>query len=164
MCIRVSPWNSPLICIVAIFHPRLTSPKALTFPCRSQLWFFVLYPFRSPACGPAAQGLARLEELVRKVLDLVDNRVESNLRAISNTMLVELPADRSFTFDEFVSTQQRFQKKQAEQLGIRNEEVREGGKSGVAARIGTRWVNKSKAPTAYARIHGTRIILMNRKS
>ncbi|GFR42148.1 hypothetical protein Agub_g3000 [Astrephomene gubernaculifera] len=70
------------------------------------------------------QGLARLEELVRKVLDLVENRVESNLRAISATMLVELPSDRSFTYDEFVTTQQRFQKKQAEQLGIRNEEVR----------------------------------------
>ncbi len=69
------------------------------------------------------QGLARLEELVRKVVDLVDNRVESNLRAIANTMIVELPSDRSFTYDEFVTTQARFQKKQAEQLAIRNEEV-----------------------------------------
>ncbi|PNH08753.1 Dynein gamma chain, flagellar outer arm [Tetrabaena socialis] len=70
------------------------------------------------------QGLARLEELVRKVVDLVENRVECNLNAIMDTMLVELPADRSFTYEEFVTTQARFQKKQAEQLGIRNEEVR----------------------------------------
>jgi hypothetical protein len=40
------------------------------------------------------QGLARLEELVRKVMDIVDNRVEANLQAIQRTLLVELPADR----------------------------------------------------------------------
>lgn len=69
------------------------------------------------------QGLTRLEELVRKVLDLVDNRVEMNLRAIANTMLVDLPADRSFTYDDFISTQTRFQAGQAKALAIRNEEV-----------------------------------------
>ncbi len=91
------------------------------------------------------QGLARLEELVRKVLDLVENRVESNLRAISGTMLVELPSDRSFTYEEFVTTQQRFQKKQAEQLAIRNEEVGAagagylvGGGTGAGRRAGLR--------------------------
>jgi hypothetical protein len=40
------------------------------------------------------QGLARLEELVRKVMDIVDNRVEANLQVIQHTLLVELPADR----------------------------------------------------------------------
>lgn len=40
------------------------------------------------------QGLARLEELVRKVMDIVDNRVEGNLQTIQNTLLIELPADR----------------------------------------------------------------------
>ena len=40
------------------------------------------------------QGLGRLEELVRKLVDLVENRVEANLQAIRDTMLVELPADR----------------------------------------------------------------------
>jgi dynein heavy chain len=58
------------------------------------------------------QGLARLEELVRKVVDLVDNRVESNLRAIANTMLVDLPNDKSFTYDEFISSQAKFQSQQ----------------------------------------------------
>lgn len=58
------------------------------------------------------QGLARLEELVRKVVDLVDNRVESNLRAIANTMLVDLPNDKSFTYDEFISSQAKFQLQQ----------------------------------------------------
>nr|Q39575.1 RecName: Full=Dynein gamma chain, flagellar outer arm [Chlamydomonas reinhardtii]7KZM_C Chain C, Dynein gamma chain, flagellar outer arm [Chlamydomonas reinhardtii]7KZN_C Chain C, Dynein gamma chain, flagellar outer arm [Chlamydomonas reinhardtii]7KZO_C Chain C, Dynein gamma chain, flagellar outer arm [Chlamydomonas reinhardtii]8GLV_AD Chain AD, Dynein gamma chain, flagellar outer arm [Chlamydomonas reinhardtii]8GLV_AX Chain AX, Dynein gamma chain, flagellar outer arm [Chlamydomonas reinhar len=69
------------------------------------------------------QGLARLEELVRKVVDLTENRVDSNLGAISSTLLVELPTDRSFTYEGFVE-QNRFQKKQAELLAIRNEEVR----------------------------------------
>jgi hypothetical protein len=31
---------------------------------------------------------------VRKVMDIVDNRVEANLQAIQHTLLVELPADR----------------------------------------------------------------------
>ena len=65
-----------------------------------------------------------MEELVRKVVDLVDNRVENNLRAIANTMLVELPSDQSFTYEKFVTTQAVFQRKQAEQLSIRNEEVK----------------------------------------
>eukprot|EP00798_Chlamydomonas_sp_ICE-L_P031303 gene31303-6451_t len=70
------------------------------------------------------QGLARLEELVRKVVDLVDNRMEMNLRQIGSTVLVELPADRSFSYEEFCSAQAKFQKKQGEHLAIRNEEVR----------------------------------------
>jgi len=53
--------------------------------------------------------LARLDELVRKVLDLVDNRVEMNLRAIANTILVDLPTDRSFSYDDFIATQNKFQ-------------------------------------------------------
>lgn len=40
------------------------------------------------------QGLARLEELVRKLTDLVTHRVEANLDAIRDTPLVDLPADR----------------------------------------------------------------------
>lgn len=55
------------------------------------------------------QGLARMEELVRKVVDLVDNRVEMNLRMIANTLLVDLPSDRSFSYEDFVTTQNKFQ-------------------------------------------------------
>jgi hypothetical protein len=70
------------------------------------------------------QSLARLEELVRKIVDLVNNRVEGNLAAIRGTLLVDLPADRSFTYEEFVATQGKFQKRQAETLAIKNEEIR----------------------------------------
>ncbi len=51
-----------------------------------------------PSCLRACRfkaGLVRLEELVRKIVDLLANRVEANLKAIANTMLVELPSDRS---------------------------------------------------------------------
>jgi hypothetical protein len=41
-----------------------------------------------------SQGLARLEELMRKVMDIVDNRVTANLGAITHMLLVQLPADR----------------------------------------------------------------------
>jgi hypothetical protein len=60
-------------------------------------------------CICILQGLARLEELVRKVVDLVDNRVESNLRVLANTLLVDLPSDRSFTYDDFIASQNKFQ-------------------------------------------------------
>lgn len=50
-------------------------------------------------------GLGALEELVRKINDVIDNRVESNLRAVSATRLVDMPRDKSFTFDDFVAHQ-----------------------------------------------------------
>ncbi|CAD7698753.1 unnamed protein product [Ostreobium quekettii] len=69
------------------------------------------------------QGLARLEELVRKINDLVQNRVEANLKAISKTVMVDLPSERSFTYEDFINTQGKFIKKQGEMLGVRNREV-----------------------------------------
>lgn len=61
---------------------------------------------------------------MRKIVDLIQNRIENNMEAIRNTMLIHLPADRSFTYEEFISTQIKFNKKQSETLAIRNEEVR----------------------------------------
>lgn len=65
------------------------------------------------------QGLHRLEELVHKINDLLDNRVEANLQAISKMRLVDLPVDRSFTYEDFVATQAKFVKKQAEVLAVK---------------------------------------------
>lgn len=42
----------------------------------------------------AEQAITRFSELVKKINDLVDNRVEANLRAISRTVLVDLPPDK----------------------------------------------------------------------
>lgn len=49
----------------------------------------------------AEQAIARFDELVRKINDLVDNRVEANLKCISRTVLVDLPPDRCDGFTVF---------------------------------------------------------------
>jgi dynein heavy chain len=71
-------------------------------------------------------GLARLEELIGKMNDMVDNRIEANLKSVSKIALIELPPDRSFTFEDFVSTQARFIKRQTEELVIKNNEIERG--------------------------------------
>ena len=65
------------------------------------------------------QGLARLEELARKVADMLTNRVEANLTASANTRLVDLPGDRSVTADEFVALQAKLVRSQGARLAIR---------------------------------------------
>ena len=70
-------------------------------------------------CLLTLQGLQRLEDLVHKINDLLDNRVEANLQAISKMRLVDLPVDRSFTYEDFVATQAKFVKKQAEMLAVK---------------------------------------------
>ena len=45
--------------------------------------------------GMCCRGLAQLEELVRKLDDMLANRVEANMAATSRMSLVDLPADRS---------------------------------------------------------------------
>ena len=50
---------------------------------------------------------AALEDLIGKTRDLIDNRIERNLKAISQLQLAELPDDESFTLDKFVGVQVR---------------------------------------------------------
>lgn len=68
-------------------------------------------------------GLSKLEQLVTSINHMVESRVESNLKAISKTALVDLPADMSFTFEEFVARQSKFIRKQTDSLVVRNTEV-----------------------------------------
>jgi len=68
-------------------------------------------------------GLHRLEELVHNVNDLVENRIEKNLRIVSKTLLVILPPDRSFTLEEFVGAQQDHVHEQSSILQGKNMEV-----------------------------------------
>ena len=56
---------------------------------------------------------------MRKIKDLIDHRVEANLSSISKMRLVDLADDRSFAYDEFVTPQAKFVRKQAETLAIR---------------------------------------------
>ena len=45
--------------------------------------------------------LRRLDELVTNINDLVEHRIEKNLKTISKTLLVDLPSDGSFTIQDF---------------------------------------------------------------
>lgn len=70
------------------------------------------------------QALSRFEELVSNVNDVLSNRVESNLSMISRMLLISLPADQSFSYDEFVSMQTKFVAKQGSTISVRNQEIR----------------------------------------
>ena len=71
-------------------------------------------------------GLARLEELVAKMNDILENRVEANLKRVARTLFVNLPADQSYTYEAFLSTQARCIKKQTEVIAVRNVEIERG--------------------------------------
>jgi dynein heavy chain len=68
-------------------------------------------------------GLKRLEEMVVKINDIVENRVQKNLKQISRTVLVSLPNERAVTLDEFVVMQELSVKSSTHQLSMRNLEV-----------------------------------------
>lgn len=50
-------------------------------------------------------GLQHLEELVTNINDIIENRIEKNMRIVSKTMLVDLPVDQSFSLEDFVTMQ-----------------------------------------------------------
>ena len=68
-------------------------------------------------------GLQRLEELINKINDMVENRIEKNLKIMSRLNLVDLPKDRSVTLDDFVSMQEANVHIQSEFLKAKNTEV-----------------------------------------
>jgi dynein heavy chain len=51
-------------------------------------------------------GLKKLQELVSCINDIIENRIEKNLKIVSKTLLVDLPEKSSFTVSEFVLMQQ----------------------------------------------------------
>lgn len=72
-------------------------------------------PIRELSCVHAQ----RLNDLVIAVNDIIENRIEKNLRVVSKTKLVDLPIDKSFTLEDFVSCQQEFITHQAAMLQVR---------------------------------------------
>ena len=68
-------------------------------------------------------GLQKLEELVHNINDIIENRIEKNLKTVSKSLLVDLPADRSFTLEDFVMTQEQFIDKRSSQLQGKNVQV-----------------------------------------
>ena len=71
-----------------------------------------------------SKSLQRLDQLVFAVNDIIDNRIENNLRLISNVVLVKLPSDsKPMSLDDFVESQQTHIKNTAEMLISNNLEV-----------------------------------------
>ena len=72
------------------------------------------------------KSLGRLEELIGKMNDAIDNRIEANLKLVAKTKFVDLPDDQSFTVEEFQTTQARFIKQQTDELVVKNVEIERG--------------------------------------
>ena len=68
-------------------------------------------------------GLNRLEEMVMKINDIIENRIRKNLRLITRTILVSLPDDNAMSLEEFVELQESSVKACTHQLAIRNLEI-----------------------------------------
>eukprot|EP00756_Hemistasia_phaeocysticola_P037127 Hpha_TRINITY_DN16680_c2_g13::TRINITY_DN16680_c2_g13_i1::g.182388::m.182388/K10408/DNAH; dynein heavy chain, axonemal len=68
-------------------------------------------------------ALGRLDVVVSQVNNIVHNRIQSNLKFISSTLLVNLPENQSFSLEQFVSLQEKHIKGQSELMDIKNCEV-----------------------------------------
>ena len=69
-------------------------------------------------------GLAKLEQLIININDIMENRIESNLKQLSKTVLVELPVtEKTFPLDDFVELQEAWIREQSKQLKSKNYEV-----------------------------------------
>lgn len=68
-------------------------------------------------------GLEKLQELVTCINDIVENRVEKNLKIVSKTLLVDLPENSSFTVSDFVVMQQSHISGQSRLLQGKNMEI-----------------------------------------
>ncbi|CAM9238946.1 unnamed protein product, partial [Discosporangium mesarthrocarpum] len=68
-------------------------------------------------------GLRWLEEVIVKASDIVDNRIEKNLKVISRTVLVNMPMDRTLSLEAFVTLQEESVRNATDLLVERNREV-----------------------------------------
>ena len=69
-------------------------------------------------------GLSKLEQLIININDIMENRIENNLKALSKTVLVNLPQEsRTYSLDEFVEMQERWIATESQKLKSKNYEV-----------------------------------------
>jgi dynein heavy chain len=62
----------------------------------------------------------KLDDLATKVKDLIDNRIERNLKAVSKMLLVNIPDDETVTLDRFVGMQEKRIKEQSALMAAKN--------------------------------------------
>ena len=68
-------------------------------------------------------GLRKLEQLVTNINDIIEHRVEKNLKVVSRTLLVDLPDNQSFTVEAFVKMQEAHIESESELLQGKNLEI-----------------------------------------
>ena len=69
-------------------------------------------------------SLSKLEQLIITINDIIDNRIENNLKKIGKVELVKLPQDgKPLSLDEFVDDQQHHIQTQADYLMSKNIEI-----------------------------------------
>ncbi len=69
------------------------------------------------------KGLYKFEDLIRKINDIIDSRVQKNLKAISKTLLIDLSVPENFSLEEFVERQQKLIASHSRVMNIKNIEV-----------------------------------------
>ncbi|KAL4465245.1 hypothetical protein ABPG74_001959 [Tetrahymena malaccensis] len=70
------------------------------------------------------QGLRKLEQLVIKINDIIENRIENNLKIVSKLVLVHLPQDiKPLSLESFVQQQEGYINSQIDLLSSKNVEV-----------------------------------------
>lgn len=68
-------------------------------------------------------NLQKLRCLISNINDIINNRIEKNLQVVSRTLLVDLPADASFTITDFLSVQQKYISSKVIMLQNKNKEI-----------------------------------------
>lgn len=69
-------------------------------------------------------GLSKLEQLIININDIMENRIENNLKALSKTVLVDLPqTSKTYSLDEFVEMQEVWIGEESKKLKSKNIEV-----------------------------------------
>ena len=65
-----------------------------------------------------------MEQLIININDIMENRIENNLKSLSKTVLVNLPQDaQTFTLDDFVEMQEAWIRDESQKLKSKNQEV-----------------------------------------
>ena len=68
-------------------------------------------------------GIQKFDEVMHKISELVDVRIEKNLRSISKLLLVDISAESTFTLDQFVTMQEKVTRRKVQMMDAKNLEV-----------------------------------------
>ena len=104
----------------SIMQPHLDALDAIIRPGETTLTWTSMNIDTYLASVQAA--IKKLDDLVTNVNDIVQNRIQANLKLVSSTLLVNL-FDDHFSLDQFVSVQEKHIRQQSEIMDVKNKEV-----------------------------------------